>query len=222
VASGVVITSDVPPGTTLASCSSNAACLLTGTRLTATLGTLDAGANIIASVQLVPQKGGSLTFSFNAGSLGWDRQNNNMASINVQVLESADIGIMLGGPPSVLAGRLFTLSVQMENRSEFAANAPAFTLTLPAGVTYKGSSGGNWTCSQNASAILQCLSASPLPPRSQSPVDVLLSSGDAPAELQFIGNATSTTFDPNPSNNTDNKLMFIDTQLKTFIPVAVR
>ena len=221
-ATGVVITSDVPAGTTLSSCASNAGCVLAGTRLTMTLGTLNAGANMVTSVQLVPQKGGNLAFSFNAGSLGWDRQNNNnTASVTAQVLESADIGITLSGPPSVLAGAPFTLSVQVENRSEFAASALAFTLTLPAQVTYKGSFGGNWSCSPNADT-LQCIFASPLQPKSQSPVDILLSSGSAPAELKFMGSATSSTFDPNPSNNTDSRLLKIESQLKAFIPVVVR
>ena len=223
IATDVVVTSEIPAGVVLSGCSIANACAQSGNLLTMTLGILNPGANAILTAQLTPQLSGDLSLAFIAGSNEWDSQTaNNTATIDAAVLGSADVSMILSGPPGVLTLATFTLTAQVENKSEIAADGTTFTLTLPATVAFVKAAGQNWVCDHGAGEVT-CTHLSPLQPMSIAPpVNIVLISGNAPATLEFVGSASSSVFDPVLSNNTTGKTLIVDDRYTTFLPVVVR
>jgi hypothetical protein len=222
-ATGVAVTGDLPAGTTLGGCTGAAACVASGNRLTATLGALNAGAASALAIQLKPQGSGNNTFAFNVAGAEWDRQDaNNSAGVSVDVQTSADLSILLSAPVNVMTGAVFTITAEVENRSAFMADAPSFTLTVPATTTLVSASGNLWACAPNASQMA-CQYAQGLPPNGRSaPVFIVLQSGNTPATLQIVGHVTSPTFDPEPGNNTSNRNLVVDRGFKVAAPLVMR
>lgn len=222
VANGVVVTSDLPAGTSLLDC--DVACLTSGSRLTATVGTLNAGANASAQVRLVPQNGGALSVPFYIASDAWDNQtSNNVAVANATVQEAADVSAVLKGPSTVAVNTTFIMTAEVENKSAFAVSAMNITITLPSAASYISSGGVNWTCAPIPSSILSCNYALPLGARSfATPVKITMKSGNSPATLQFSGSASSSLYDPNPTNNMFDTVTVVRTGTKTYLPITIR
>lgn len=223
IATGVLVTGDLPAGVGLIDCAGAVSCVAASGRFTMTLGTLNPNANAIVTVRLTPQQSGDLALVFHAAGNEWDRDmtNNAAPTNNVTVLKSADLGIRMSGMPTVAAHALFTMAVEVENRGELAADAPAFTLTLPANVGFVSAQGAGWNCELSAGMVL-CGTKSPLPAKSVALVTLTLQSGDAPATLQLIGNATSSTFDPDLSNNTASQSLTVGNGSKVALPIVLR
>lgn len=222
LASGVAVTSALPAGVTLKDCTGATSCVASGSRLTVTLGALNAGANAIATVRLTPQQSGNLALGFNIAGNEWDRQMaNNTAQIQVEVTKSADISVRLSGTASVPAQATLTMTAEVENKSDFAADSPTFTLTLPANVSFIAAQGADWLCSQSA-GVVSCAGQAALLPKQVSKVVIILQSSAAPATLQLIGSAGSNTFDPDITNNTTIVTLTIGTGSRVALPVVLR
>jgi uncharacterized repeat protein (TIGR01451 family) len=194
-----------------------------GSRLTVTLGTINAGALATSTVRLAPQTGGVQSIAFNATGNEWDKQiGNNAAVVTTTVQASADVSVVLAAPASVSFGSVFTLTALVENKSNFAAGSIIFTMTLPAAATYINDYGEGWTCDPGV-GVLSCTYASSLGAKSStSPVFILMQSGDAPAALQFVGGASSNMFDPDPGNNIFDTITRVGAGSKVFVPIVVR
>jgi hypothetical protein len=68
-----------------------------------------------------------------------------------------------------------------------------------------------------------CTYGSPLPAQGKTaPVHVVFQSSDAPATLQFVGDASSSTFDPNPTDNKTDLTLFVNSSYKVLLPVVLR
>jgi uncharacterized repeat protein (TIGR01451 family) len=221
-ATNVVITSDLPAGTTFDDCT-GASCNMTGSRLTATLGTLNAGANAALSIRLKPQQGGNQSFTFHIAGAEWDKVSaNNAVTVSADILQSADLSISLSAPQTVLNGSIFTLTAEVENRSLFEANAVSIKLSVPSTVMLVRANGEQWNCKPSAVEVF-CTYGSPLPAQGKTaPVHVVFQSSDAPATLQFVGDASSSTFDPNPTDNKTDLTLFVNSSYKVLLPVVLR
>lgn len=222
IATGVVVTSDLPAGVGLKDCDPPVTCVVAGNRLTMTLGSVNASATATAIVRLLPQQTGAIAPAFVVAGNEWETQaTNNAASVNATVMKSADISIRMDGSLVVPANTTFTVSVSVINNGNFAADAPAFTLTLPAVVSFVQANGNGWVCDVNAGAV-SCAAQSPLHAREIMNVIITLQSGSTPAALQLISSATSTTFDPDPSNNTVSIPVTIGTGSRVALPIVLR
>ena len=134
---------------------------------------------------------------------------------------SADLSIQKANTRPVAAGQTTTYRVTIDNAGPSDARNVSVTDTLPAGLTYAGTSTsvrGSWTCSA-AGQVLTCTLAGAL---SADPAGAL--SGDAIVDVDIdvasdvagiITNTVvvgSTTPDPNPGNNTDTESTEFDVE----------
>jgi hypothetical protein len=222
IATGIVVTSDLPAGMVLKNCDGALACVSSSGRLTITLGALSTGASAQVTVRLTPQQTGDFVLGFGVAGNEWEPQwANNAASVHATVVKSADISVSLTGTPAVLPNTTFTISVLVTNNGAFAADPPVFTLTLPAEVTFVQADGSNWNCSV-AAGVVTCAAQSPLQARVMQSVVITLQSASSPAALQLIGSAMSSTFDPDISNNTMSMDLMVGTGSKISLPIVLR
>ncbi len=222
IAAGVVVTSDLPAGVGLQGCTGATSCVASGSQLTATLGTLGVGGNALINVRLIPQQSGELVVGFVSASDEWDQQTaNNSATASASVTKSADLSVSLKGAPVVQPHATFTLTAEVQNRGEYAADSPAFTMTLPADVSFVSAIGPSWDCELHDSTVT-CAAQTSLAASAVSQVVITLQSADVPAQLYFVGNAASNTSDPDITNNTTAMTMTVRSGSTIALPIVLR
>lgn len=222
IANNVVVTSVLPAGAALKDCPGAVACVAAGGSMTVALGTLNAGASVASHVRFIPQQSGNISLSLRIAGDEWESQlSNNTATISATVLKSADLAIRMSGMPTVTANAPFTMAVEVTNNGELAADAPVFTLTLPANVNFIDAQGAGWSCAQGNN-IVSCTAQSSLMAKQTDLVTIMLQSGDAPATLHLIGSATSNTFDPDLSNNTGAMTLTVGNGSRVALPIVLR
>ncbi len=225
IATGVVVTSALPAGVGLQDCTGitgTIPCVASGSQMTATLGTLGVGGNVSISVRLIPQQSGELAMDFVSASDAWDPQTaNNSATTSASVMKSADLSVSLQGAPVVQPNAIFTLTAEVQNRGDYPADSAAFTITLPADVSYISAIGPSWDCELDSSTVT-CDAQTSLPAGAVSQVVITLRGKEVPAQLHFVINAASITFDPDITNNITAMTMTVRSGSTIALPIVLR
>ena len=174
--------------------------------VTCTRANWNAGASTTFTIVVdAPAQGGSLTNTVAIASTTSDPDpTNNSDSVTTGVGASADLSVTKSGPAAVTAGGTITYTVDAENAGPSDAANVSLVDTLPAGVTF-GSvtpSNGGWTCTNAGDVSVTCTRATWAAGSSTTFTVVV----DAPNQGALLTNSvsvSSTTADPDPSNNSD-------------------
>ena len=174
--------------------------------VTCTRANWNAGASTTFTIVVdAPNQPGSLTNTVAIASTTSDPDpTNNSDSVTTGVGASADLSVTKSGPATVTAGGTITYTVDAENAGPSDAANVSLVDTLPAGVTF-GSvtpSNGGWTCSNAGDVSVTCTRATWVAGSTTTFTIVV----DAPNQASALTNSvsvSSTTADPDPSNNSD-------------------
>ncbi|HEV7893337.1 MAG TPA: hypothetical protein VGP08_22160, partial [Pyrinomonadaceae bacterium] len=124
-------------------------------------------------------------------------------STNATSLNNPDLLVTVTGPQSpnsVVAGGAFTYNVTVENRGVVNATNVVLTDTLPAGVSYVGSTASNGTPSQAGGVVTDNVGT--LAPGATATLTINVTAGNTPMLVSTTATATLTETDLSPSNNT--------------------
>jgi uncharacterized repeat protein (TIGR01451 family)/fimbrial isopeptide formation D2 family protein len=196
------------------------------------LGDLGVGANISVTYQATPQTGASLgaanpnvntvQSSANDGSGASGNASgaylSNVANANA-VIAAADLSISktVGLPGTFIAGgsnNTFVLGVH--NAGPSAAANPVVSDTVPSGATWTFASadGSGWDCA-TWSTVVTCTANGPLAAGADAApitVGILVPSNYGPGTVDNTASVSSSTYDPDPSNNTANASAPVEVQ----------
>ena len=194
-ASGVVVTDALPAGVSFVSASGNG--INSGGVVNWTLGTLTSGQVSNVTVTVTAPTSGTLTNIATASSPTGDPNSTNNVTLPVitTVTPVADVGIGKAGPASVLATSNLVYTISVTNFGPSSASGVVVTDALPVNVTFVSASGGgannsgvvNWSLGTLTSGQISNVTVTVTAPSSGS--------------LTNIATASSTTGDPNPTNN---------------------
>jgi uncharacterized repeat protein (TIGR01451 family) len=213
-ASTVTLSETLPANTTFVSLSGPAGWACTSVvPYQCTIATLAAAgtANFTFVVQVNNTVAAGATISDTASVsavTGDPNPNNNSASVNVQVADSADLSVTNSASPvPVLAGNNITYTQVVTNGGPSTATAASFTENTPPNTTFVQlvPIPGGWSCTLpiagNAGTIT-CTNPSFAPGTASFPVVVKVNAGTAAGTaISDTATATSSTTDPNPANN---------------------
>ncbi|MFL6333706.1 MAG: hypothetical protein ACJ754_10390 [Pyrinomonadaceae bacterium] len=129
---------------------------------------------------------------------------NNSATDTDTVVAAADLSITktTAGTFAVGSNATYTLTVT-NGGPQSAAGTITVSDTLPAGLSYVSATGTGWTCS-NASGTVTCTRAGPVTSGTTLPaiaLTVAVGAAAAPSVVNTASVASSTTFDPDSSDN---------------------
>ncbi len=207
LATNVVVTDSVPPGTTFNATLSDASCTETAGVVTCNVGDLpDQGSVDVAIVFDLPVNfadGGTLanTASSSADQPDPDATNND-GTASVPVDNSADLSVVKDGNGAAEAGSPYTWTIDLENNGPSDALNVVVTDTLPAGVTFNA--GASDPRCVAAGAVVTCTIGT-LGAVSTDQLVMTVDVDPAVAATTDLTNTTtisSSTDDPNPTNNT--------------------
>src|SRR5208283_3200098 len=195
-AGGVVVTDSLPAGVSFVSASGGG--LNNSGVVNWTLGTLTSGQVSNVTVTVTAPASGSLTNVASVSTTTGDPNLTNNTSVPVitTVTLVADVGIGKSGPAFVSATSNLTYTISVTNFGPSSAGGVVVTDSLPAGVSFVSASGGglnnsgvvNWTLGTLTSGQVSNVTVTVTAPASGS--------------LTNIATASSTTADPNLTNNT--------------------
>ena len=146
--------------------------------------------------------------------------NSATAIVTVGAVNSADLAITnTPSSPAVAAGSNYTLTAVVTNQSTFAAATPTFMETIPLNTTFVSLvTPAGWTCSTPAAGgtgLLFCkTTGATLTGGASASFPIILNVNSAtPSGTQVAGTATisSSTPDPNPSNNSATGIITVAT-----------
>jgi uncharacterized delta-60 repeat protein/uncharacterized repeat protein (TIGR01451 family) len=123
-------------------------------------------------------------------------------STNATTLNSADLLVTITGPQnpnSVVAGGAFTWNVSVTNRGGANATNVFLTDTLPAGVSYVGSTASNGTPSELNGVISDSIGV--LAPGATATLTINVTAGATPMLVSDTATATLSETDDTPTNN---------------------
>mgnify|MGYP000325785094 CR=1 FL=1 len=213
-AKGVTVTDTVPANTTVVTATGSAGVSCSGSGpVTCTVPDLAPQAQAVITVVLnVGAGAGGQTLSNTATVTGTTfdpNLNNNLATASVSAQAAADLQLTKGATPAgtVTAGELITYTLTLTNAGPSAAQNVQLTDTLPGSVTFSSAvTPTGWTCTTpaaGAGGTITCTTSS-LAANAVAQVQVVGRVDPAvPAgvTLTNTGGVTSTTFDPNLTNN---------------------
>ena len=174
--------------------------------VTCTRATWAAGASTTFTIVVTaPDQSASLSNSVAVSSTTPDpNSGNNSATADTTVNASADLSVTKTGPATVTAGGSITYTVDAENGGPSDAANVSLVDTLPAGVTF-GSvtpSNGGWTCGNAGDVSVTCTRAT-WAAGSTTTFTIVVDAPNQAAALTNSVSVSSTTADPDPSNNSD-------------------
>jgi uncharacterized repeat protein (TIGR01451 family) len=137
---------------------------------------------------------------------------NDSATAVTTVTASADLSVNKTGPATATAGTDITYTITLTNNG--TSNAASVTLsdTVPANATFVSESqttGSTFSCTKpsgGGTGTVNCTLASFAPGSATFSITVHISPGAAGAVISNTANATTSTTDPNPGNNTSTAL----------------
>ncbi len=133
---------------------------------------------------------------------------NDSATAITTVTASADLSVNKTGPASANAGTDITYTITLTNNGPSNAASVAFTDVVPANTTFVSESqttGPTFSCTKpsvGGTGTVNCSLASFAPGSATFSITVHISPGAAGAVISNTANASTTTTDPNPGNNT--------------------
>jgi uncharacterized delta-60 repeat protein/uncharacterized repeat protein (TIGR01451 family) len=124
-------------------------------------------------------------------------------STSATSLNNPDLLVTVTGPQepnSVVAGSPFTYNVSVTNRGAVNATNVVLTDTLPAGVSYVGSTASNGTPNESGGVVTDNVGT--LAPGATATLTINVTAGATPMLVADTATATLTETDATPSNNT--------------------
>jgi len=212
----VILTDDLPPGTTFASLTQNNGPTATcGTPLVGTngqisctwpsmTGTESAQFTLVvnsASATSIPNTANVSSQSFDSNT------SNNTSTVNTTVTQVADLSVTKSGPATVTAGTNATYNIGLSNAGPSFASAVVLNDPLPANTTFVSltqTSGPAFSCTTGTT--INCTIAS-LAPGASATFDVVVAVAPAAPNASTISNtvtASSSTGDPSGNSATTN------------------
>jgi uncharacterized repeat protein (TIGR01451 family) len=221
-AASVQVVDTLPAGTSFVSATAPAGwtCTPAGdVSVTCTRASLASGGSaVITVVVTAPSEAAALTNLAEVSSSTPDPDpSDNSASVDTSVAASADLSITKTGPATAVAGTQIAYSLTVANAGPSTAADVSVTDTLPAGTTFSSSSAPpGWTCSSVGDVSVTCTRPT-FAPGGSAVIAVVV---DGPLDAASLTNAaevTSTTADPDPSDNSD----AVDTAVTASADLAV-
>jgi uncharacterized repeat protein (TIGR01451 family) len=204
-AASVSVTDTLPAGVTFVSAAGSGwSCTNTGdVSVTCTRPTLAPGAApAITLVVTAPTAVATLSNTAAVSATTSDPDPaNNTSTVSTSVVPAADLSIVKTGPASVTPGGSVTYSLAVANAGPSDAAAVSVTDTLPAGVTFVSATGTGWTCTNAGNASVTCTLPTLATGTSAAPISVVVTAPIHAAVLANTSAVTSSTADPDPSNN---------------------
>ncbi|WP_169307302.1 SdrD B-like domain-containing protein [Chitiniphilus eburneus] len=210
LASDVVVTTDVPTGTSFLSVS-DARCAQQGAQVKCLFGALvdtggGGGSSISYSIRLrVTASGGSvLNSTTTITSASPDANPGNNSALQVTTVTSGtDLAISGGGSATAVGGGPVQYTVNVVNNGPDAASGVRVRYTLPAGVSYASASGGGWSCSA-AGQLITCTRGGTAAPGALPQITLNGTvTGSTSGTVTASMTVDATTPDGLPDNNTD-------------------
>jgi uncharacterized repeat protein (TIGR01451 family) len=218
-AANVVVTDDLPDGTTLVS--SSAGC--TGTDpVTCTVGTLAAGASAtITLVVTLPPTPGTVVNTAQVSTSSTDpNPANNTSSVQTTVaLAPADLSIAKSADFSTSTpGSNATYTIVVTNNGPGTADNVVVTDDLPAGTTLVSSSAG---CT--GTGPVTC-TVGTLAPGASATITIVVTLPSTPGTVVNTARASTTSTDPTPGNDSDTAAVVVQipaAAIPTLSPIAL-
>ena len=222
---GTVVTDTLPLGLSFVSAASTVGTCINGQpgnrALRCGLGNLASGAGAtITVVALVDPTVAPGTSLFNEAQVTSDTADpanaNNLMSVNTTVSASANLGVTkTAAPEPVIAGNLLTYTITVTNAGPSTAQNVVISDHLTAGTTFvSGQNGnGNTVCTLNQAATVVC-NLGTLQPLASVTVFITVRVSASLSDTTVLQNtvtATSTTFDPDTSDNSATSSTNVDT-----------
>ena len=201
-ATGVVVTSPLPPGTSFDAAGSSPECTLASGIISCTVGALANGANAVRVIVVTPGTtlaNGTVQTSVTAsGAQGDPAAGNNTLTANTAILPSADLRLALAATPSpALAGQTLTYTLTVTNDGPSDATGVVVSNVLPTGPDVVSSSAG---CS--GTGVLTCTVGNLASGASASIViTVRPRVADVGTSATDSATVSSAIHDPQPSND---------------------
>jgi len=213
-ANGVILTDLLPGGVLVLSASPTQGGVypsFAGGSVTAALGTVPAGgsAALVIVVQTGTSSVGIITDTASVSSLGTDpTPADESASVTTTVVTSADLSIgLVASPNPVMAGGQLTDTITVLNLGPQAASGVIVTLPLPQGVVLVSADPGQGTVTSSGGQVVANLGN--LAATTPATLTVIVQPTTAGTLIQ-TATVSSTSIDPNLSNNTSSATVQVD------------
>ena len=203
----VTVTDTLPAGVTYVSatgtgwtCTNAGNISVTCTRPTLATGTTAPGITVVVTA---PAQATALSNTATVSSTTTDpTPGNNTSTVATTVTASADLSIVKTGPVNVLVGADATYVLTVTNNGPSDAAAVSVTDTLPAGVTFVSAGGTGWTCTNTGNVSVTCTVPSLSTGVTAPAITIVVTAPGVISTLSNTASVTSTTSDPDPTNNT--------------------
>ena len=216
-ANSVTVTDNLPPQLTFVSCTENTGngtCTFSGGTATVTYTTLTNGASSTVTITTSLNSGvtdGLLVgnaASVSAASPTDPNTSNNSSTVYFTVHNRADLAVTKSvsttSPysPNAEVGDLLTYTVTLSNNGPYDARGVSLSDSAPAGVTFTSCTATVGTCVWSGSSATLSLAAFTNGSTARLTIQATLNFGVADGStISNTASVTSTTFDPNTSNN---------------------
>jgi len=207
-APGVILTDTLPGGVNFTSAvPSQGACI---SEVICSLGTIPANSAATITVKVTTTIDGVITNTAVVNSSGYDLNiGNNTSQVITTVLPSADLAITINGYPEVVKpGDLLTYALTINNQGPSNAEMVVVVNNLPTEVDYQDSYPK--ICSES-NHIVTCTVADPLDSNAATQI-LIIAKVQSTMAVNLVSTAavSSSTYDPNPTNNTSQEETLVD------------
>lgn len=203
-ATGVTLTDTLPAGVTFVSATSSQGTVSnSGNTVTATLGTINNGANsTITIVVRTPNTSGTITNTATATATETDVDNgNNTATQTTNVTPLVDLVVTkTDSPDPVPAGQNLTYTITVGNSGPDNATGVTLTDTLPAGVTFVSANASQGTVTNSGATVTASLGA--INSSANATITIVVRAPVTAGTITNTATATATQPDTNNGNNT--------------------
>ncbi|MCW2998672.1 MAG: conserved repeat domain protein [Solirubrobacterales bacterium] len=200
-ATGVVLMDALPAGLTAVTTDDAVTCGVTGAQVRCAVGTLASGASYTVHVSGTVASGQTVLLNRASaqGAEGDTDPTNNAAEVSTPVTAVADLSVVKSADPAqAVPGGTLVYRLRIHNDGPDQAHGVQVTDTLPAGVTYVSGASGCTVASRTVTCTVPDVAAGA---DAQTSITVRVA-GDADGMIENTASVSSTTPDPDPSDNT--------------------
>jgi uncharacterized repeat protein (TIGR01451 family)/CSLREA domain-containing protein len=198
-------------------------CLLSGSKVTCTIGTIDVGTSVTRTINVrapsTAPSGNIVTAVATAISSTPDpvTPNRSIETTIVTAPQSADLALNLtSSVGSIIKGNTFTYTLAVTNNGPNTASNVVLTQTLPSQVSFQGASAG---CSISSSTVTCNVASLASGATSSSTITVLANTAGTANSTASITSSTPT--DPNTSNNSASNNVTITNPPSAFLTLSL-
>ncbi len=225
-ATGVVVTDILPPGVTFQSSTPGTpTCTYAGNSVTCNLGDLanDDNTQVTIQAKVNSSTQGVLTNSASVTGNESDLNGgNNSDSEDTTVNTEADLTVTQNSSPNpVLPGNDLAYHITVTNNGPSDAMVVTLTDALPSGVSFQSSTPGAPTCTY-AGGTVTC-NLGDLASADTTAVDILATvAPEAEGNMANTANVSSSTFDPDSSNDSDTENTLVGDFYRVYLPIVFK